>query len=89
MPFSPRLCEAVARNSGPFFKPLRKVQSIPAPNPQLPNLAPMSSSQKEHRRKAQLAYEQRSRSETQRMESANAGLRLVAEEKEKYRQRQS
>eukprot|EP00752_Nemacystus_decipiens_P008352 g7466.t1 len=44
---------------------------------------------KEHRRKAQLAYEERSRLETQRMETTNAGLRIVAEEKEKYRQRQA
>ncbi|CAM9096679.1 unnamed protein product [Scytosiphon promiscuus] len=43
----------------------------------------------EYRRKAQLAYEERAKREAQRIESSNAGLRLVAEEKEKYRQRQA
>lgn len=43
--------------------------------------------QEEYRRKAQQAYEERSRLEAEIQASANAGLRLVAEEKERYRQR--
>lgn len=70
--------------------------TIPPPRkrwrPSSPSVLPTVASplrQDEHRRSAQQAYEERSRRETQRMETSNAGLRLVAAEKEKYRQRQA
>lgn len=43
----------------------------------------------EHRRRAQEAYEARSRQVADQEEVRNAGLRLVAEEKERYRDRQA
>lgn len=49
----------------------------------------MIDSQDERKRQANEAYVERARLELEMLESQNAGLRLVAEEKERYRQRQA